>query len=102
LRCPRPPLGGCSRGGARCDNGRGGGRNGQNNGRNKKPQALDASGKTQPERGQRARHRPAGYDPLAGVTSLIGAAGEAAPKRKKTRSRNRGKGGGGQTASAQT
>jgi ATP-dependent RNA helicase RhlE len=80
----------------------GGGRNGQNNGRNKKPQALDASGKTQPERGQRARHRPAGYDPLAGVTSLIGAAGEAAPKRKKTRSRNRGKGGGGQTASAQT
>ena len=81
----------------------GGGRNGQNNGRNRKPQALDASGKTQPERGQRARHRPAGYDPLAGVTSLIGAAGEAAPKRKKTRSRNRGKGGGGgQTASAQT
>ena len=82
----------------------GGGRNGQNNGRNKKPQALDASGKTQPDRGQRARHRPAGYDPLAGVTSLIGAAGEAAPKRKKTRSRNRGKGagggGGGQTASA--
>ncbi len=88
----------------RAANGRGagGGRNGQQN-RNAKPQPLDASGKAQPERGQRARHRPAGYDPLAGVTSLIGAAGEAAPKRKKTRSRNRGKGGGGgggQTAAA--
>jgi ATP-dependent RNA helicase RhlE len=83
--------------------GNGGGRNGQPN-RNAKPQALDASGKAQPERGQRARHRPAGYDPLAAVTSLIGAAGEAAPKRKKNRSRNRGRGGaaggGGQTASA--
>ncbi len=70
----------------------GGGRGGQQN-RNKKPQALDASGKPQPERGQRARHRPAGYEPLA-------AAGDAPPKRKRNRNRNRGKGGGGQGANA--
>ena len=76
----------------RAANGRG--RNGQQQNRNKKPQPLDASGKPQPERGQRARHRPAGYDPLAGVNSLIGAAGDAPPKRRKNRSRNRGKGGG--------
>ena len=76
----------------RATNGRGG-----QPGRNKKPAALDASGKAQPDRGQRARHRPAGYEPLA-----MAAAGEAAPKRKKPRNRNRSNssgGGGGLSAS---
>ena len=76
----------------RAANGRGG-----QPGRNKKPAALDASGKAQPDRGQRARHRPAGYEPLA-----MAAAGEAAPKRKKPRNRNRSNssgGGGGLSAS---
>ena len=68
----------------------GGGRNGQN-GRNKKPQALDASGSAQPDRGQRARHRPAGYEPLVAV-------GDAPPKRKKPRNRGRNRSGGGAAA----
>jgi ATP-dependent RNA helicase RhlE len=74
----------------RAANGRGG-----QPGRNKKPAALDASGKAQPDRGQRARHRPAGYEPLA-----LGAAGDAPPKRKKPRNRNRNRSGGGAAASA--
>ena len=74
----------------------GAGRGGQN-GRNKKPQALDASGKAQPERGQRARHRPAGYDPLAAV---VGGAGEAPPKRKRNRNRSKNRGAGGAAGGA--
>ncbi len=62
--------------------GKGGGRNGgRGKAQGKAPQALDASGKAQPDRGQRARHRPAGYEPLA--------AGEAPPKRRRNRNRGR-------------
>jgi len=65
----------------------GGGR-GQPHRNRVKAQPLDAAGKAQPDRGQRARHRPAGYEPLV-------AAGDAPPKRKpRNRSRNRGTGGG--------
>ncbi|MDP1629841.1 MAG: DEAD/DEAH box helicase [Caulobacter sp.] len=64
--------------------------NGRGNQQKRKPATLDAAGKAQPDRGQRARHRPAGYEPLALV-----AAGDAPPKRKRNRSRNRSGGGGG-------
>ncbi len=75
----------------RATNGRGG-----QPGRNKKPAALDAAGKAQPDRGQRARHRPAGYDPLV----LVAAGGDAAPKRKKPRNRGRRPNAGGGAAVA--
>jgi ATP-dependent RNA helicase RhlE len=86
-------AGGGGRG--RGPNSSGAGRKSQQPAGAKKPQALDASGKPQPDRGQRARHRPAGYEPLA-----AGAAGDAPPKRKRNRGRNRGKGGQSQGAQA--
>ena len=64
---------------------------GRNGNQQRKPQATDAAGKTMPDRGQRARHRPAGYEPLGGNV----AAGEAPPKNRKPRSRNRSRGGNG-------